>query len=282
MTDEELEDEIFKALMNGDAKLIPASELGIDESVFQNEQNVRKMHDALYDSYCAMCHSITEVPDKAIERYLPVDSLDKDVLSCSGQYGMLKWYSMTLFFDESIHKMDAQKQSYNDYHDETAGDEFFEGPREHLAKAINNNGDFINLLRNPFVVNSSELIVDDSIDIINQMYLETSLKNFMGNDIFSDTSLKYNDRNGIFVTNKETIKSKDVVIPYLICNQKSLQTLAKAAKVIMECGANCVALLFVTRLVPSKDGKEVPNLSEGHAIASFAPRFGVNLGNILK
>ena len=31
MTDKEIEEEIFKALVSGDAKLVPASELGYDE-----------------------------------------------------------------------------------------------------------------------------------------------------------------------------------------------------------------------------------------------------------
>lgn len=109
------------------------------------------------------------------------------------------------------------------------------------------------------------------------MALEASLKHFVGNNISSETSLKYNDNKEIIITNKEMVKSKDVVIPFLICTQKSLQILAKASKIIMGNGANTVVLIFATRLVPAKDGREVNNLPSGHTIASFAPRFFINL-----
>lgn len=225
-----------------------------------------------------MCHGIKEIPEKSIESYRPVDYLDEDYLSCTGQYGMLKWYSMSVFFDKRLHTIDNEKQLYNEHHDDTAGDDLLEGPSEHLAIAINNTPELINILRNPFVIDCSTLFWEDEyIDIENQMNLETSLKNFVGNNIFSDTSLKYSDNNEIIITNKETIKSKDVVIPFLICCQKSLQILAKASKVIMENGANTVVLIFATRLVPAKDGREVNNLPSGHTIASFAPRFFINL-----
>lgn len=276
MTDKEIEEEIFKALVNGDAKLVPASELRCDEEDIIN-QNIEKINDASYESYCAMCHAIEEIPNKSIESYLPVESLNENYLSCTGQYGMLKWYSMSIFFDKSLHTIDGEKQSYNEHHDKTAGDELLDGPSEHLAIAINNTPELINILRNPFVIDCSALFwEDDSIDIGNQMNLETSLKHFVGNEIFSDTSLKYSDNNEIIITNKETIKSKDVVIPFLICSQKSLQILAKASKVIIENGANTVILIFATRLVPSKDGREVKNLPSGHAIASFGPRFSIS------
>lgn len=277
MTDKEIEDEIFKALMNGEAKLVPASEQGDNVEEILN-QNIEKIYDESYESYRAMCHGIKEIPEKSIESYRPVDYLDEDYLSCTGQYGMLKWYSMSVFFDKRLHTIDNEKQLYNEHHDDTAGDDLLEGPSEHLAIAINNTPELINILRNPFVIDCSTLFWEDEyIDIENQMNLETSLKNFVGNNIFSDTSLKYSDNNEIIITNKETIKSKDVVIPFLICCQKSLQILAKASKVIMENGANTVVLIFATRLVPAKDGREVNNLPSGHTIASFAPRFFINL-----
>ena len=53
MTDKEIEEEIFKALVSGDAKLVPASELGYDEEYIIS-QNIEKINDALYESYCAM------------------------------------------------------------------------------------------------------------------------------------------------------------------------------------------------------------------------------------
>lgn len=277
MTDKEIEDEIFKALMNGEAKLVPASEQGDNVEEILN-QNIEKIYDESYESYRAMCHGIKEIPEKSIESYRPVDYLDEDYLSCTGQYGMLKWYSMSVFFDKRLHTIDNEKQLYNEHHDDTAGDDLLEGPSEHLAIAINNTPELINILRNPFVIDCSTLFWEDEyIDIENQMNLETSLKNFVGNNIFSDTSLKYSDNNEIIITNKETIKSKDVVIPFLICCQKSLQILAKASKVIMENGANTVVLIFATRLVPAKDGREVNNLPSLHTIASFAPRFFINL-----
>lgn len=277
MTDKEMEEEIFKALVNGDAKLVPASELGYDEEEIMN-QNIGQINDALYESYCAMCHAIKEKPDDFIESYLQVEYLDEDLFSCTGQYGMLKWYSMSVFFDKRLHTIDDEKQSYNEHHDETAGDDLLEGPSEHLAIAINNTPELINLLRNPLVIDCCTLFWEDnSIDIENQMALEASLKQFVGNNISSETSLKYNDNKEIIITNKEMVKSKDVVIPFLICTQKSLQILAKASKIIMGNGANTVVLIFATRLVPAKDGREVNNLPPGHTIASFAPRFFINL-----
>ena len=169
---------------------------------------------------------------------------------------------MSIFFDKRLHTIDNEKQLYNEHHDDTAGDDLLDGPSEHLAIAINNTPELINILRNPFVIDCSTLFGEDEyIDIENQMNLETSLKNFVGNDIFSDTLLKYSDNNEIII----------------ICCQKSLQILAKASKVIMENGANTVVLIFATRLVPSKDGREVMDLPSGHTIASFGPRVTINL-----
>ena len=110
-------------------------------------------------------------------------------------------------FDKRLHTIDNEKQLYNEHHDDTAGDDLLDGPSEHLAIAINNTPELINILRNPFVIYCSTLFGEDEyIDIENQMNLETSLKNFVGNDIFSDTLLKYSDNNEIIITNKRNNK----------------------------------------------------------------------------
>ncbi len=276
MTDKEIEDEIFKALINGDAQLTPASELGLDEDAIL-DMNADKILDGLYESYCAMCQFIEEEPNNCIEKYEPANSLlAKDILAGNGQYGMLKWYSLSVFFDKRLHSIDKEEELYNDYHDESAGDEFLEGPSEHMAKAINNNEELINLLRNPIIVSCLRLFETEDFSLINnQMAFEASMKNFIGSDLFTDISIYIDDEKNACITNSELVKSKDVIIPYLICNQDSLKKVANAAKTIMNYGANCVVAIFVTRLVPAKDGREVSNIPHEHKIASFSPRFGI-------
>lgn len=272
MTDVELEEEIFKYLQQG-GQLVPASQMGIDTDDLLLAANMDKIYAAAVDLYSKTCQSL-DSNKKEIEEYVAPEQLETiDVLAGFGQYHGIHWYSLSVYYDSSLYSIDDVKNMYNEHHNMTARDNF-EGPMVHLATAINANDGLLNILDNPHVISTSRLFEMDEIDNNFQALTEytMSLEQFIDQKIALGSYLTF-DNNSISVKGDCDLRGKDVIVPFLVCNQNTLKLLLEAGKAVMSSGARTVIGLFVTRSVPSKDGREISHLPGNNKIQSFAPRF---------
>ncbi len=265
MTDKELEDAIFKAIQRGEGQLVPIDEVGGSES----DYDLSGLADGLYDLYVDSCHSVNSLDPQQTHEQI-INRENEDEFAMIGRVGFYQWYALSAYFDLKIHNMTPEKEASNNHHEESAADEFFEGPGEHIAKAINACNNLVNILRTPCVINTSSMF---STINWNLEEMETRLRHFIGQNLFEKI---IEPKNGQYKINTELIKSKDVIIPLLYASNTNLQVFGQLAKKLCELGAKTVVGIFATRVVPTLDGKE-GTVPEDKQVASFSPRFGINL-----
>ncbi len=267
MTDKELEDAIFKALQNGEGQLVPIEEIGGDES----EYDMSGLDDGLYLLYTDSCHCSDSLnPVQSDERIINRDNEDK--FAVIGRVGYYQWYALSAYYDLSIHRKTPDIEASNVHHQDSAADEFLEGPGVHLANAIYARRDLVNILRQPCVINSSDMFPNINWNL---KEMETMLRNFLGLNIFDDSKIIEANGNQ-FRIDVDRVKSKDVVIPLLYASNKNLNVFGHLAKKISDLGANTVVGIFATRVVPTLDGKEGV-VDEKNQVASFSPRFTIGI-----
>ena len=103
-----------------------------------------------------------------------------------------------------------------------------------------------------------------------QFELESRLSNFL--DLGVSGAEIYTNNNGRYEVISQKIKGKDVVLPFIWANKRSLDFYGNFAKSLADNGANTVVGIFATRIVPTIDGKEGFNV-EGYKPVSFNPPF---------
>ena len=245
---------------------IPAEELGMDPSGFTVDPHY--WYNEMYELYKDSCHFNNSLDPKLTnEAYCPLEELNSHHFSVLGRVGYFRWYALTLFYDETIHKMDDHKRKYNLHHQKTISDPESLDAGANLLHSINNNKDLVNILnRNPLVGHMPYLFDDENYMV--QFELESRLSDFLGIG-FSGTEI-YSNKNGRYEVIPQVIKGKDVVLPFIWANKRSLEFYGNLAKSLADNGANTVVGIFVTRIVPTIDGKEGFNV-EGYEPLSFNP-----------
>jgi len=268
MNNQDFEKELGEYLANG-GELIPASELGYDDSDFV--VNAGDFYTQMYEMYKDSCHFKDSLnPIQSFEDHK--DMTGKNGFACRGRVGFYNWYAVSLFFDKNIHKMSSEKEQFNKHHNMTMADDFMVSPGECLSKAINEERSLVNYFRNPFVANTHEIFNDIDWEI---MEMETHLRHFLDIEMFPQKNV-FTNNNGMITLNKETYLGKDIILPFIYATNKTLEVFGKFAKKIADTGANTVVGIFATRIVPTLDGKE-GKISEEFRVRSFSPPMFINL-----
>lgn len=247
---------------------IPAEELGMDPSGFTVDPNY--WYNEMYELYKDSCHFDNSLDPKLTnEAYRPLGELNSRLFCVLGRVGYFRWYALTLFYDEAIHKMDDQKRKYNLHHQKTICEPESLDAGANLLHAINNNKDLVNILQRNPVVGHMPYLFDDE-NFMAQFELESRLSNFL--DLGVSGAEIYTNKNGRYEIIPQKIKGKDVVLPFIWANKRSLDFFGNFAKSLADNGANTVVGIFATRIVPTIDGKEGFNV-EGYEPMSFNPPF---------
>lgn len=257
---------------------IPAEELGMDSGRFTVDPDY--WFNEMYELYKDSCHLDNPLdPAQSNEAHCPVDKLRSRQFTALGRVGFFRWYSLTLYFDENIHRMDEQKKKYNNHHKKTLCERFSSDPGETLCHAINNDQDLVNILqRNPIVANTQECVDgwDEEHDCLSLEYsqmqdMAVRLNVFLDQGpICCEVFVK--EGNGLSI-NSDFIKGKDVVLPFVWANKANLKLYGELAKKCVDNGANTVVGIFASRQVPTMDGREVMKIPQDYVPESFGPRF---------
>lgn len=271
MNNNDFEDELRKAILNGEVQFVPAKELGMDDSDFMVDVNY--WNEQMYDMYKDSCHRKDSLDSaQSLEKH--IDPNGKKQFACFGRVGFFEWNAVSLYFDENIHKMNDEKQRFNSHHQMSMADEFIEHPGENLSLAINNDNHLLNLLRNPVVANMSDTFKETNWRL---REMETHLRHFMQLPLFSEKEVFTHDENKV-VFNHEIYKGKDVIIPFIYATTQTLEIFGRYAKKLADSGANTVIGIFATRIVPTIDGRE-GRVSSDYQVRSFSPR--LDIGGLL-
>ena len=256
---------------------IPVEELGMDPSQFTVDADY--WFNEMYEMYKDSCHFDDSLdPAQSNEAQIPVEKLNSRCFSAIGRVGFYRWYALTQYFDETVHRMDDQKRKYNKHHKDTLCEEFLSDPGENISHAINNDDDLVNILqRNPIIANTQECVDawDEEHDCLTLEYsriqdMTTRLSVFLGQGpILTDIFKK--DK-GALEINTDVIKGKDVVLPFIWANRDKLKLFGELAKKCCDNGANTVVGIFAARQVPTMDGREAARIPREYEPISFSPR----------
>ena len=257
---------------------IPVEELGMDESQFTVDPEY--WFNEMYEMYKDSCHFDDSLdPAQSKETHISVEELNSKCFSVFGREGFYRWYALTQYFDETVHRMDDQKKKYNKHHKDTVCEEFLSDPGENICYAINDDGDLVNILqRNPIIANTQECVEawDEEHDCLTLEYsriqdMATRLSVFLGQGpILTDIFKK--DK-GALVIDANVIKGKDVVLPFIWANREKIKLFGELAKKCCDNGANTVVGIFASRQVPTMDGREATMIPSEYEPQSFGPRF---------
>lgn len=258
---------------------IPVEELGMDSSQFSVDPDY--WFNEMYEMYKDSCHFDNSLdPAQNNEQHCPVNELRTREFSAYGRVGFYRWYALTVFFDETVHRMDEQKKRYNAHHKKTLCEKFGADPGETICHAINNDQELVNILqRNPIVANTQECVEcwDNEHDCLTLEYsqmqdMAVRLSVFLDQGpILTDIFKK---DNGALVIDANVIKGKDVVLPFIWANREKLKLFGELAKKCCDNGANTVLGIFASRQVPTMDGREATKIPPEYEPQSFGPRFG--------
>ena len=257
---------------------IPVEELGMDPNQFTVDADY--WYNEMYDMYKDSCHFDNSLdPAQSNEQHCPVDQLSNRVFSAYGRTGFFWWFALTMYYDESVHKMDEQKRRYNAHHHETLCGDFSNGG-EDLCHAINGVNDLVNVLeRNPIVANTQECVNgwDEEHDCLSLEYgqlndMTTRLNVFLGQGPICHEVFK--KESGKLLINSEIIKGKDVVLSFIWANNENLKLFGNLAKRCIDNGANTVVGIFASRQVPTMDGREAAGIPR-NCEPNLSPRLGI-------
>ena len=258
---------------------IPVEELGMDPSQFKVDANYwfNEMYD-MYKDYCHFDNSLD--PAQSVESHCPIGELSSRHFSAIGRVGVYRWYALTVFFDETVHKMDEQKKKYNSHHKNTLCEKFVSNPGESISHAINNDEELLNILqRNPIVANTQECVEawDEEHDCLTLEYsqiqdMAVRLSVFLDQGPILDDVFK--NKKGEVVIDSDTVKGKDVVLPFIWANKKNLKLYGDLAKKCCDSGANTVVGIFAARQIPTMDGRDAAQVPKEYEPRSFSPGFG--------
>lgn len=259
---------------------VPISELGMSEEGFFVDVN--DMYNALYESYCACCHSEDADTCPSSEFDFGKDSpLEVHDFATTGRAGQYMWYSLTSVYDESLHTLDNFKKMHNQHHIEAANDPL-ESPSNNLQHAINNCQDLVSMCRNTVVINILDYsnYFGHNYDMYGNFlnYLH-HMAHFFSTNLVSDLFSEIEREGKKYIRiNPALIKDKDVIIPQIFANQMTLNLFKRVSKFICKNGAKSVIGLFITRIKPTADGREPKQVSSKYAIQPLGPRFFGGLG----
>lgn len=253
--------------------IIPAEEVGMSGNLSDYTIDADYWFEEMYQMYKDSCHFDDCLdPKQSGESYRKPEKLDELKFTAMGRVGYFRWYALTTYYDESVHIMDDTKRIYNQHHQDTACNPLISDPGSSILHAINNDQELVHFLHhNPIVGN-----ISDCHDLpVSQMYeLETRLSNFLGQGLAAAQIFKPRGDGRISI-DTNLVKGKDVILPYIWLDKSEMKSFGIIAKNLIRCGASTVLAICGSKIIPTKDGKEIIGKIPSHfRPVSYAPRIG--------
>ena len=260
---------------------IPAEELGMSGNLNDYTIDANYWFEEMYQMYKDNCHSNDCLdPRQSVESYRKPEELDELQFTAMGRVGYFRWYALTTYYDESVHKMDDLKRQYNQHHHDTACNPLMSDPGTSILHAINNDKELVHFLRhNPIVGNVSEC---HNIPVTQMFELETRLSEFLDQGIAAAKIFKPTGDGRISI-DTNLVRGKDVILPYVWLDKNEMTSFGIIARNLIRCGASTVLAICGSKIIPTTDGKEIIGKIPSHfRPVSYAPRIGLSFSDLIR
>lgn len=113
-------------------------------------------------------------------------------------------------------------------------------------------------------------------------YMAIHIRKFLGLEWNEGLELSIED-NRLVAKNGDlsALKGKDVILPFIYANKSSLKLYGQVANIICNFAkANTATGIFITRIMPTMDGKNPDTLSQDEFVPIISPWFGMEIPSL--
>lgn len=252
-----------------DLGIVSLNELGIDTSNWQI--NVNDLYQIEYDR----CHR--KDVDFNSTREKTIGSKEGEFTSW-GEIGNFDWVALTQIYSSVIFKnLSSDKKRQNEIHHNTICMGYQLG--QYLNSAIQNNSMLgIRLRRGKIAIPDTSEIAWNGIHE-HTMHMTTHLRKFFGLDPLSGVKLAIENNQLVAQEGKlMDLKGKDVFLPFIYANKDSINLYGQVANILIKAAqADTVTGLFITRIMPTMDGRNPNSLAQDEYVPILSPFFGMEI-----
>ena len=255
-----------------DLGIISLDQLGINTSNWQI--NVDDIYQLEYDR----CHR--KDVDFNHTREKTIGTKESEFASW-GEIGNFDWVALTQIYSSVIFKnISSEKKHQNDIHRNTICMGYQLG--QYLNSAIQKNSMLGTRLRRRKIAvpDTSEMAWNGIHE--HTMFMTTHLRKFFGLDPISGVKLAIENNQLVAAEGKLTdLKGKDVFLPFIYANDDSIKLYGQVANILIKVAqADTVTGIFITRIMPTMDGRNPNSLSQDELVPIISPFFGMEIPSL--
>lgn len=249
--------------------IISLEELGIDTSNYCININ------DLYSFVVDLCHQRPVDFNQIVEK---TTSSASDEFSAYGRVANFDWVALTQLYSSTLFTaLSEDKKTQNAKNSRAIAMGFQLG--QYLSQAIQNSS----MLR--ICLNQRNFVVPDTSDLAwdgiheHTHHMAIHIRNFLGLKWDSGPKLGIEDNHLVAKEGSlSDLKGKDVILPFIYANNSSINLYGQIANIICNfANANTANGIFITRIMPTMDGKEPNSLAQYEYVPIISPFFGMEI-----
>ena len=249
--------------------LVSLDELGIDTSNYRINLN------DLYPLDVELCHRQPVDYNQVDEK---TTSSESNEFSAWGRVANYDWVALTQLYSSTLFTtLSEDKKSQNSKHFNAIRMGYQLG--QYLNQAIQNSTMLrVRLIQKNFVVPDTSALAWNGIhEHTNHMAIH--IRKFLGLEWNSGPKLEI--ENNHLIANKGSLsdlKGKDVILPFIYANKDSIKFYGQLANIICNFAkANTATGIFITRIMPTMDGRNPNSLAQNEYVPIISPYFGMEI-----
>ncbi len=249
--------------------LISLEELGVDTS------NYRININDLYQLDVERCHYDKVDYNETIEKTI---SNEVGKFSSYGRIANFDWEALTQVYSKTMFtNISDDKKKQNQKHQRSIMMGYQLG--QYLSQAIQDDMMLgIRLSQDNFVVPDTSNLAWRGIQE-HTSYMVNHIRHFLGLDVLAGPELAIEEKHLVVKNGKlSDLKGKDVILPFIYANSDSIKLYGQIANVICNFAkANTASGIFITRIMPTMDGRNPKSLSQEEYVPIISPYFGMEI-----
>lgn len=195
-----------------------------------------------------------------------------------GEIANFDWVALTQIYSSVIfNNLSCEKKLQNDIHHKTICMGYQLG--QYLNSAIQNNSMLgIRLRRRRIAIPDTSEIAWNGIHE-HTMHMATHLRKFFRLEPLSGVKLAIENNQLVAKEGKlMDLKGKDVFLPFIYANKDSIKLYGQVANILIKVAqADTVTGLFITRIMPTMDGRNPSSLARDEYVPIISPFFGMEI-----
>lgn len=252
-----------------DMGIVTADELGIDTKSWGINTN------DIYQIDVETCHRQPVNFNETIEK---TTSVELGKFASYGRIANFDWVALTQVFSSTLFKsLSDDKQKQNRKHSSSIAMGYQLG--QYLNQAIQDSSLLGIRLRqcNCVVPNTEELAWRGIHEHTSHMAIH--IRKFLGLELDNGLDLAIEDNHLVAKKGQlSELKGKDVILPFIYANVDSIKLYGQVANIICNFAkANTVTGIFITRLMPTMDGRNPNSLAQDEYVPIISPYFGMEI-----